>query len=45
MMQIYLPNIPRIWTAIAEWAACVAMIMQLPKTELRITPILTLRFF
>lgn len=35
MMQIYLPNIPRIWTAIAEWAACVAMIMQLPKNRIK----------
>lgn len=33
MTQTVLPNIPRIWTAIAEWMACIVMIMQLPKNR------------
>lgn len=35
MIQTYLPNIPRIWTAIAEWAACLTMIIQLPKNKIK----------
>lgn len=33
MSQAVLPNIPRIWTAIAEWSACLVMILQLPKNR------------
>lgn len=33
MSQTVLPNIPRIWTAIAEWSACLVMILQLPKSR------------
>ena len=45
MMLIYLPNIPRIWTAIAEWAACVAMIMQLPKNRIKNNSYINLALF
>lgn len=31
----YLPNIPRVWTALAEWLACITMIYQIPKTKTR----------
>ena len=45
MESLYLSNIPRLWTATAEWLACVVMILQLPNRKIRRPVWLYLSFF